>query len=570
MTGDPAADDVVFSGTFAAAAVLPGLDAPFDLGDAEVKLDWPDVNQPNNVQVTATTSAGQDLINFLNGHADDIAGGLSGTATLLDATSAFDVLATKLPIVNKSIGDVLHTQPVELTLAGSEIQSVGAVTTDSAFKKFTVTVADGINLLKEAVNVGDVAKFRGLDGSQSVGQVDAVNAGSVVVRFPIVGVQPPDTAAPSLKVFRGGSLDAQFKSMLSNIATQSSSGGTVTFQDMLRTLSQQLGVQPDVLQPKMTGSDSDSSRAVQFTLPFDPDPQTYENHLDFSTSVPSLSFDASADLAVTVDSEFQVTVGLKLGSGINASDRFFLVQDDAPEITLDVTADLANPDVQGTLGFLGIRLADDPAIANNDGVHIDGHLTVNLTDPGTVANDGRIQIAEFTPANLGNIFSATIDAHFDMDGIQISAGAGLKRPAARIDRDFTGRRPAERPRSRRLAGQASEPAVRDRGDWCRELSRLQQHRPSTNPSIRRPDDRLARPISWHPHVFHAFAFGRSHHAGRPARLQANVGRSPAWSARDFVDVPSFGSAQQFGAWWPAPWDSILPSSTRPTIRCRRT
>ena len=53
---------------------------------------------------------------------------------------------------------------------------------------------------------------------------------------------------------------------------------------------------------------------------------------------------------------------------------------------------------------------------------------MNLTDPGTVANDGRIQIAEFTTANLGSIFSPTIDAHFDIDGIKITAGAGLNGP----------------------------------------------------------------------------------------------------------------------------------------------
>ena len=125
----------------------------------------------------------------MNAHADTIATGLSTAATLIDSSTGFDVLSTKLPIVNKSLGEVINTPPIALDLAGGDIVSVGSVTTELPYNKFRVIVADSVDLLKQSVKAGDSVEFRATDGSTSslLVKVDSVDNHSLVVQFPAVG-----------------------------------------------------------------------------------------------------------------------------------------------------------------------------------------------------------------------------------------------------------------------------------------------------------------------------------------------------------------------------------------------
>ena len=110
----------------------------------------------------------------------------------------------------------------------------------------------------------------------------------------------------------------------------------------------------------MQTTGSGATQAVQFTLPFNPDPLTYNQHLDFSTGVAGLNFDASAEFGISDCREIPAHRRAAARFRDANQDRFFIVQDAAPEVTLDVTADLTNPSVNGTVGFLGIHLGSRP------------------------------------------------------------------------------------------------------------------------------------------------------------------------------------------------------------------
>jgi len=59
------ADDFVFTVDARVAAFLPGGDAPFDLGEANVTFTWGDVTDPLTIGVSASAGIAEDLLNFL-------------------------------------------------------------------------------------------------------------------------------------------------------------------------------------------------------------------------------------------------------------------------------------------------------------------------------------------------------------------------------------------------------------------------------------------------------------------------------------------------------------------------
>src|SRR5262249_26578212 len=128
-----------------------------------------------------------------------------------------DLLGTKVPLVNKSLGDILGGQPRELALDNAALTSLSGVSTDGAFKKFTA-VFSGVDLRKQGVALGDTVVFTDAGGTDREGVVDAVDGGLLTVRFDAAQSFVPNTTAPSLRVRRVGSLGHQVQSFLGNWA----------------------------------------------------------------------------------------------------------------------------------------------------------------------------------------------------------------------------------------------------------------------------------------------------------------------------------------------------------------
>ncbi len=213
LAGNPSADDVILTGTFGVAALVPGLDAPFDLGDAKVALTWPDVTNLADVHLSAATSAGADLLHFLDVTASQWASGITELAGEIQAFSGVDVLGTKIPLLNKTLGDVLTSAPKDLSFGGESVNSVSDVFQDGSFRKFTVSLPN-TNLFKQGIAAGDTVTYQGAGGQQFQGIVDSVDASQFIIRFPANQTQDPDTAHPSFQLSHGGSLADQVKSLL--------------------------------------------------------------------------------------------------------------------------------------------------------------------------------------------------------------------------------------------------------------------------------------------------------------------------------------------------------------------
>src|SRR5262249_51693780 len=120
----------------------------------------------------------------------------------------------------------------------------------------------------------------------------------------------------------------------------------------------------------------------------------------------------------------RIPLGIRLAPGLDIDRRFFIVADATPEVTLHVTAALDNPNVEASIGFLDVRLQEDPAVTPNKGITFAGDLTVNLKDPGTSAADARTTLDGAHSSNPTAVFDAGIVARSDIDGLQAPAEVG--------------------------------------------------------------------------------------------------------------------------------------------------
>ncbi|RPI44921.1 MAG: LEPR-XLL domain-containing protein, partial [Betaproteobacteria bacterium] len=66
LAGSPTEDDISVRASASVKPLIPGFDAPIDLGGAEVTLTWADVAKPLDVSVEASAGLAQDLIDFLH------------------------------------------------------------------------------------------------------------------------------------------------------------------------------------------------------------------------------------------------------------------------------------------------------------------------------------------------------------------------------------------------------------------------------------------------------------------------------------------------------------------------
>ncbi len=190
-----------------------------------------------------------------------------------------------------------------------------------------------------------------------------------------------------------------------------------------------LGLDANALNLQVTGSAG--NRAIEFTLAFNPDPLKFSESLDLGTSVAGLKLDASGLVKFQVDPSFRLRLGVPLALALS----FYIVEDAEPEVTLGVSVQVDDPVLSGSVGFLGIVLQEQ-VLAINKGFLLTGNVTVNLTDPGTdAAHDGRIMLDELTLENLGSIFDFGLDMSLDIDGLAITAQAGLTLGTLRLSLD---------------------------------------------------------------------------------------------------------------------------------------
>jgi hypothetical protein len=427
LKGNPSGPDVSVTAKVQVAALL-GSDEPlFDLGDAQIKLTWADVNLPEQVTLDLTFGAGQEALGALQRSVDGVLAGLSSVATQLQEVTGTGLFATKIPVLDKSLGEVMADVADPISIPNAAVSFVSAVSEDGAKRKFVVDTA-GIDLIKQGVGVGDAVFYPGPNGEVQ-GSIDAVDSSDFTVAFASGLQQAPHTTNPAFRIVGPGTIRSQIASFIDGLERRFSlHESTPTLQDLIAELANLLGVDIDELDVRVTGTGLD--RTVQFALPFNPDPITFTEHLRLGTAVPELTLDASGDVKFKVDPKFRIPIGIRLHPDVPPGQRFFIVEDSAPEVTLNASAAIDNPDITGKVAdVFKVRLQEDATVAPNQGIALTSTVHVNLVDPTTGPQaDGRITLDEFSPSALSNMFRADIEGALDIDGLTLAAdlsGASL-------------------------------------------------------------------------------------------------------------------------------------------------
>jgi hypothetical protein len=435
ITGNPNGSDVVLTGNFSVDAVLPGGTSLIpDLANAQVTFTWPHVDHPTDVRVTATAGPGQDLLDFLNVSTAQVADGLSTLAGVLQPTTGFDLFGQNIPLLNKSLGQILGGAQ-DLPVNNTAVVNVSTVYPADGFSKFDV-VLSGLNLQMMNVAPGDSVTYNMANGdSLATGIVDAVDAGTITIRFDPSLTQPPDPQNLSLVVHTVGSLQHQLNSFLGTLANPVQLSAQVpTLQSLTRKLRDILGI--DVSQIGLNITGSGTGRVVQITPDLTLQPITFTQSLDLSTAhVPGLNLSTTGStFSFTVTPHLHIPFGIRLDPSLAADRRFFLVPDSTNalfSLQVDATFD---PNVTGTIGFLNVALQDGSSLAaapNNHGISIHGNVSLFLKDPGS-DGDQLITLDELQnvlqqvvqqPSVLGNLFDPQISADV-FAGLQIQAKVG--------------------------------------------------------------------------------------------------------------------------------------------------
>ena len=415
------ADDLVIASRLSLAPFIPGLGEAVELADAVIELRWPDITDPLQVTVSSQGGLGQEILDLLNFKASDFVAGITSLAGTIQSFTGLDLLSVDLPLLNKSLGDVMGKVPAPLVFEGQQVAEVSPVRVSEGFKEFDVTLQSQ-NPAMLGIGQGNSVRYRGANGETFEGEIAQVQTGQFTIRFDESKDQNPDTTASQrIEVLPGGGLGDRLEAALGDIVDFAQT--TPTFQELLGELGGLLGVDVERFNPQLVGQGDNLSLHV--TLPVDPDPITFNEAFDFSAGVEALSFNTSGDVELSIDPSFELTVGLRLSGGVDLADRFFLVDNDDPEISIDVTAQLDDPRVFGSVGFLDVILEEE-SLAQNDGIVLSGSLTFDLDDPGSgLQDDGRIELGEISLGNLRQIVDPGIEAALDIDGLEIGvAGAG--------------------------------------------------------------------------------------------------------------------------------------------------
>ena len=205
--------DVVLTAHFDAGAVIPVADAPFTIGGADLQLTWPNATQPTNVTIAAAPGSlgGGLLEQFLSFNTHDFINGLASAADAVQALTGQDLLATKLPLVNTTLGDLINANPAPLTFSGTQgqVADVSEPTSDGITERFVVTLAAGLTPLpRQGVKVGDwvLYKTANATGDKLWGTIDALGDGWFSVTYAAALNQVPDRTSPSFEIRRTSKL----------------------------------------------------------------------------------------------------------------------------------------------------------------------------------------------------------------------------------------------------------------------------------------------------------------------------------------------------------------------------
>ncbi|MCA9170110.1 MAG: hypothetical protein KDB23_20680, partial [Planctomycetales bacterium] len=411
------------------------------LQDRQIGFAWPDINNllegslittPCDANTTEGCSTAQDLLQLVQVHADDIIAGINLLADSIESATGTDVLAAEIPLIHKSLGELLNSSSALINIPDVDrpersIADVSEVTVVGDDRFFTLSFNE-LDPESAGISVGDSVQFATVDGQTADGEIVAVTPTGISVRASALLNTLPDLIAPSISIQQNSSPLSRLRNLLGT-----DSVGIPTIQELVHRLSVRTGI--DLFnQVELVGSLAEGNLAISLPLMLTPDPIEFEQRLDLGDRIQGLNFDASANFQIEVAPSISAKLGISVMPNVALRDRVFLFDnptDDQgvvhPEVTLDITARLNDPEISGNIGFLNVSLSEDPNAPlapgdTNEGLELQVTASLDLTDPAGAA-DHRLTLNELINDLSGSI-DFDVEGFLDVDGLVLSASIG--------------------------------------------------------------------------------------------------------------------------------------------------
>ncbi len=287
---------------------------------------------------------------LLNLSSEAVVSGLLGLATWLNNATGSSALSTKIPLLNKTVGELLSKQAEPSSFDRSQIIAVTSLSTSGGFKRFTTQLNLGG---KTAASIGikpeDKMRFLATSGEFYEGTIDSVVGEVVTIRYADTRPDSPNVANPSLTFQVGGTLGDNLKAALVNY----NKPGIVapSLGQLFNELAEPLGI-------SFTGIAYDNAtKLLTLTPTFAPRPIQYTSKLDFGNRITGLEFNASGNFLVTASPTIKLPLEINLdsNSGLTPGNRVSII--DSFGITGATNAPSGSPIVitTTTMGIDGLR-----------------------------------------------------------------------------------------------------------------------------------------------------------------------------------------------------------------------
>ncbi len=290
----------------------------------------------------------------LNLSPETVISALLGLANWLDSATGSGVLATKIPLINKSVGEVLASAAELRQFDSHQILSLAAPTIVDGFKRFEAKLNIGGQTASSlGIKPDDVMTFLSTTGERFEAIVDSVEGELVKIRYPESRQDTPDLSNPGLRFKIGGSLASTLRSALEDYVKP----GVIapSLGQLLNDLAEPLGISFANI------AYNETTKLLAFTPTFTPKPIQFRQRLDLGEEIPGLDFNATGDFLISAAPTIRLPleVNLSADSLLTPSTRVAVIDDALPEVTLALTAQLDNPQARASLGFLSVRLTED-------------------------------------------------------------------------------------------------------------------------------------------------------------------------------------------------------------------
>lgn len=382
--------DAVLTGTFFVSSVLPTIAAPFELAQAKVNLTWGNVTDISTLSLSVAPGAGSgaaQLIEYAKRGVSEVVSGLRSFAMSAKQLGKAGVLNVQVPLLGKTLGQILEENPAPVVLTNSgttKLVKVSDAFIENSARKFEL-IYDGINLAKLGITAEDEVEVKTVGGGVLVGRVERVDGNRIVLRFATDTVALPDSVNPQVTIKRRGGFDKQLDGVLNSLNDLADvSLKLPTLQDILRELGEILGVDPSTIPVSYDGTTGSLIISPSITL----SPMKFTRSLELASVVPGVQLDGQGKFDITVTPQLRLPIGIQIGGDASWENRVFLAADSQPELSVAIDAKLDDPTLSGRIGFLDLKGGEETP---NQGIRFNSLVGVNLLSP---TNDGKLRIKD--------------------------------------------------------------------------------------------------------------------------------------------------------------------------------